>query len=83
MVFVIGIKLAAPVIITLYIMSSILGIIARTVPQMNVFIVGFPLAIGVGLALIGLSFPFFYMLINKVFRGLEGDLVSIIYMLRG
>jgi len=83
MVFVVGIKLAAPVIITLYIMNSILGIVARTVPQMNVFIVGFPLAIGVGLALIGLSFPFFYMLINKVFRGLEGDLVTIIYMLRG
>jgi len=83
MVFVIGIKLAAPVMITLYIMNSILGIVARTVPQMNVFIVGFPLAIGVGLALIGLSFPFFYMLINKVFRGLEGDLVTIIYMLRG
>jgi len=83
MVFVVGIKLAAPVIITLYIINVMLGIVARTVPQMNVFIVGFPLAIGVGLALIGLSFPFFYLLLDKVFRGLEGDLASIILMLRG
>jgi len=83
MVFVVGVKLAAPVIITLYIINAVLGIVARTVPQMNVFIVGFPLAIGVGLALIGLSFPFFYMLLNKVFLGLEPDLITIIRMLRG
>lgn len=83
MVFVVGIKLAAPVVVTLFIINAILGIVARTVPQMNVFIVGFPLAIGVGLAFIGFSFPFFYMLLNKVFMGLEGNLISIIRMLRG
>jgi len=83
MVFVVGIKLAAPVIITLYIINTVLGIVARTVPQMNVFIVGFPLAIGVGLAFIGLSFPFFYLLLNKVFGGLENDLATILGILRG
>ena len=77
-VFVFGIKLAAPVLITLFITNAVLGIVARTVPQMNVFIVGFPLAIGVGLALIGISFPAFYMLINKMFNGLERDFAVII-----
>jgi len=83
MVFVTGIKLAAPVIVTLYIINMVLGIVARTVPQMNVFIVGFPLAIGVGMAIIGVSFPFFYMLLNKVFRGIEGDFVTVIRILAG
>ena len=83
MVFVTGIKLAAPVIITLYILNMVLGIVARTVPQMNVFIVGFPLAIGVGLAMIGVSFPFFYMLLNKVFQGLEPDLAALVRILAG
>jgi len=83
MVFVSGIKLAAPVIITLFITNAVLGIVARTVPQMNVFIVGFPLAIGVGLAVIGVSFPFFYMLLNKLFMGLERDFAVIIRILSG
>ncbi len=83
MVFVVGIKLAAPVIITLFINNAVLGIVARTVPQMNVFIVGFPLAIGVGLALIGLSFPFFYMLLNTVVNDLPRDLAVLVRILGG
>lgn len=83
MVFVIGIKLSAPVIVALYLTNLVLGIIARTVPQMNVFIVGFPLAIAVGFAMIGVSFPFFFALLNKVFRGLEGDFSTIIKILAG
>ena len=83
MVFVVGVKLAAPVIITLFIMYAVLGIVARTVPQMNVFIVGFPLAIGVGLAMIGLSFPFFYNVLNSAFGDLENNISTLILMLRG
>jgi len=83
MIFVVGIKLAAPVMITLYILNIILGIIARTVPQMNVFIVGFPLSIGIGLALIGISFPFFYIVLEKAFLGIEGDFVAILSVLGG
>jgi len=83
MVFVTGIKLAAPVVITLYILNAVLGIVARTVPQMNIFIVGFPLALGTGLFMIGISFPFFYMTVNKVFKGLESSLSEVIKILAG
>ncbi|MCD6308997.1 MAG: flagellar biosynthetic protein FliR [Candidatus Latescibacteria bacterium] len=83
MVFVVGVKLAAPVIITLYIINAVLGIVARTVPQMNVFIVGFPLAIGAGLAVIGLSFPFFYVLLNNVISGLDREFAIIVRILSG
>ena len=83
MMFVSGIKFAAPVIITLFIMNSVLGIVARTVPQMNVFVVGFPLAIGAGLALIGLSFPFFFSALNSAFNGLERDIIMLIRMFQG
>ena len=37
-----AIKLGAPCIVTLFLLDVSLGIIARTVPQMNIFIVGFP-----------------------------------------
>jgi flagellar biosynthetic protein FliR len=82
MVFTLAIKLSAPVVITLLIVNVVLGILSRTVPQMNVFIVGFPLSIGVGLAVIGLSLPVFKLVIEKAIVGLQGDLYTVLRMLR-
>lgn len=82
MVFTLAIKLSAPVIITLLIVNVVLGILSRTVPQMNVFIVGFPLSIGVGLLLIGISLPVFKIVIEKAFLGLQGDISTVLHMLR-
>jgi len=81
--FIIAVKLAAPVIITLFIVNVVLGIVARTVPQMNVFIVGFPLAIGVGLITIRFSFPFLKTVLVTAFKGLEMDIINIIRLLQG
>lgn len=82
MVFTLAIKLSAPVVITLLIVNVVLGILSRTVPQMNVFIVGFPLSIGVGLAVIGLSLPVFKLVIEKAIVGLQGDMYAVLRMLR-
>ena len=82
MIFVVAIKLSAPVIITLYILNVILGIVARTVPQMNVFIVGFPLAIGVGFALIAFTLPVFKNILEKVFLEIQPHLYTIFQILR-
>lgn len=64
MTFVTGAKIAAPIMAILFFTSVGLGLVARTVPQMNVFIVGFPLQIGVGLLMIGLSVSFFHIVIK-------------------
>ena len=52
-----------------------LGIVARTVPQMNVFIVGFPLKIGVGLFMLAASLPLFSIVFGNLLvstgRGLD------------
>lgn len=63
--FVVAIKIAAPVMVILFFISVGLGLVARTVPQMNVFIVAFPLQIGVGLLMVGLTFSFFTVLFKK------------------
>ncbi len=62
--FLTAIKIAAPIMAILFFISVGLGLVARTVPQMNVFIVGFPLQIGVGLLMVGLSMSFFSMIIQ-------------------
>ena len=73
-VFVMAIKLAAPVITALFLTSLALGIIARTVPQMNVFIVGFPLKIGIGMGMIMATLPFFHIMLVKFFAQMGADL---------
>ncbi len=69
--FAIGVRIAAPVLISLLLTNGALGVLARTVPQLNVFVVGFPLNVGVGLVVLGASLPFTFRLLENRFGGLE------------
>jgi flagellar biosynthesis protein FliR len=53
-----AVMVAAPVLVALIITEAALGVVSRTVPQMNIFAVGFPAKIAVGLVLVGASLPF-------------------------
>ena len=63
--FIVAIKIAAPIVAGLFFISVALGLVARTVPQMNVFIVGFPLQIGMGLTLIWFSMSYFGIIFKR------------------
>ena len=56
--FVIAIKVGAPVIGVLLLINLSFAITARAVPQMNVFIMAFPLTIAIGLAFITIVMKF-------------------------
>ena len=73
--FATGFKLAAPIIGIILLMDLLLGILARTIPQMNVFVVGMPLKILVGLLIISVSIPIFYTITIDIFN----ETVSEIY----
>lgn len=73
-VFVMAIQLAAPVVTALFLTSVALGVMARTVPQMNVFVVGFPLKIGVGMGMLAVSLPLFQTVLVKMFGELGPQL---------
>lgn len=75
--FITGIKLAAPLMAILFFLSVGLGLVARTVPQMNVFIVGFPLQIGIGLAMLAASMSFFSMAVNREILHLPAQLMTV------
>jgi flagellar biosynthetic protein FliR len=51
-------RIGAPAVGVLLLTTVGLGLLARTVPQMNVFIVGFPIKITAGLAALLLSMPY-------------------------
>jgi flagellar biosynthesis protein FliR len=75
--FVIAIKVGAPVIAALLLTTIALGLIARTVPQMNVFFVAMPLKIMIGLMFVGFSLPYLSSFLNAVFRKL-GDMIFVL-----
>ncbi|HPI93520.1 MAG TPA: flagellar biosynthetic protein FliR [Deltaproteobacteria bacterium] len=52
--FIIGVKVAAPVVGVLLLINVSFAIIARALPQMNVFLMAFPLTIAVGLIFVAL-----------------------------
>lgn len=66
-VFVLAVKLAAPVMVSLLLVSVALGIMARTFPQMNVFMISFPLNIGLGLIILGSSVLIFRSTLERAF----------------
>lgn len=53
--FVLGLRFAAPVVAAMMIGNAVLGVTAKTVPQLNVLMLAFPLQIGIGLVTLGLS----------------------------
>lgn len=58
-VFTLGLRIAAPIVIVLLLISAAMGVVVKTVPQLNVLVVGFPIKIGVGLITLGASLVFF------------------------
>ncbi|MBS5786954.1 MAG: fused FliR family export protein/FlhB family type III secretion system protein [Clostridioides difficile] len=61
--FLIGFKIAIPIIICLILADFILGLISRSVPQLNVMLIGMPLKLLVGMILIMMVMP---LIINEI-----------------
>jgi flagellar biosynthetic protein FliR len=57
-VFVSAIEIAGPVVLALTLTDAAFGVVSRVVPQLNVFAVGFPAKVTVGLVLMGVALPF-------------------------
>lgn len=64
-VFVLAIKIAAPILVTVILMDVALGTVSKIMPTMNIFIVGFPLKIGIGMLVVAMSLPIFSYVLEK------------------
>jgi flagellar biosynthetic protein FliR len=56
-IFKTGVMISAPVMVALLLTQFVMGIISRAVPTVNIFIVSFPLTIGIGLILTVVALP--------------------------
>ncbi|GFO58574.1 flagellar biosynthetic protein FliR [Geomonas silvestris] len=73
-VFVIAVKLAAPVAVALLATTVAIGIMARSFPAMNVFMVSMPLNIGIGFVILGISLPVFLRVLEGTFGAMQGQM---------
>jgi flagellar biosynthesis protein FliR len=78
--FLVAVKIGAPVMVSLLLTSVALGLIARTVPQMQVFIVAMPLKIILGLTFFGLSLPYCASYLQTAFVSLGETLQALMRM---
>lgn len=58
-VFSVGLQLALPLIAILLMTNLALGILTRSAPQLNIFAIGFPITLGVGLIALDITLPYF------------------------
>lgn len=71
-VFAIGLQLALPLIAILLITNLALGILTRASPQLNIFAIGFPITLSVGLIILDLTLPYFApQFENMIHHGLK------------
>lgn len=79
--FVIAIKVGAPLIAVLLITTIGLGVVARTVPQMHVFIVAMPLKIILGLGFMIFLAPFLTAFLIDLFSDYHGNLFELLHLM--
>ncbi len=81
--FVIAFQMAVPVVATLFLVDLALGITARTVPQLNIFVVGFPIKIGVSFLVLSAMAVVLLTLVRKLFELMAVSMRDLMLILGG
>jgi flagellar biosynthetic protein FliR len=76
--FIIGFRIAAPVTVAILITDVALGIISKAMPQMNVFMLGMPLKIIVGLFIMLITIVSFKGIVNIIMEGTYREIYKFI-----
>jgi len=79
--FLLAFQLAAPVVVALFLTDVGLGFLARTAPQFNVFVIGIPLKIIVGLAILLLVIPGLAYLFQQLFGTMFDSMEQLIQLM--
>jgi flagellar biosynthetic protein FliR len=75
-IFFTAFRISAPILAAIIITDVALGVLSKTVPQLNVFMVGMPLKITIGLAVMVLTIPVFISLMESLIRGMDGEMYT-------
>ncbi len=80
-IFSIGMQFSAPLLAILLLSGLILGILARVFPQLNVFLLSFPINIGTAFTVIALTLPLVVILLRREFDDLGNRIMTMLQFL--
>lgn len=69
--------ISAPVVVALLLTQFVMGMISRAVPSVNIFIISFPLTIGIGMILSILALPEIVVFVEREFSGVENVVLGV------
>lgn len=80
-VFLLALQIAAPTLAALFITDVALGLLNRTMPQLNVFIMGMPVKMAVALTLLAAATPLYVTLLQYVFGRMGSEIDTLLKLL--
>lgn len=80
--FAIAFKITVPVLASLILADVAFGILARTMPQMNIFVVGIPAKLIIGIFALTMALPFYIAMMEVGFNGMYQDLYRLLSAVR-
>ncbi len=79
--FTIGVEIAAPVMLAIFLTNIALAVASRAVPQMNVFFIGLPITLFIGLAMVGVMMPALVSLMKEFIFLMDQEINSLLLAL--
>lgn len=80
--FYLAFQMAAPMIVTMFLVDVALGVLARTAPQFNIFVVGIPIKILIGLVMLTILIPGFLYLFQDLFKTMFDSLYRLMDLIK-
>ena len=81
--FRVAVQIAAPSLVTLFLITIALAFMARTVPEMNIFVLGFSLRVAVGLGVLAVGIGIFVYGLYPLLRREDASLKQLLGALGG
>lgn len=82
LMFILAAQVAAPAMTALFLVNLAMGLVSRVLPQINIFLVGLPLNVGIGLLVLAASMSIFPSVMRSAITGLSGQLTALSMALR-
>jgi flagellar biosynthetic protein FliR len=82
-IFVLAIKIAAPILVGMIIVNVLMGFIYKAAPQVNIFFVSLPVYVFIGLLILFLSTPLLFNFLGAQFSGLKDEINRILFLAKG
>ncbi|MBO5468407.1 MAG: flagellar biosynthetic protein FliR [Lachnospiraceae bacterium] len=76
--FIISIRIALPVMISIMLLNVVLGVLAKTAPQMNMFVIGMQLKIFVGFAVLFVTIGFLPTVTDYIYKEMQVVVTDVI-----